>query len=406
MTIKRIVGITVIFTGTAIAWMILGGVNVARTSSSFSSLKGSIKSLYGGNVSIEAPTLYFRKPIAAPQVRNKEDKYTSVYSQLDRSKIEIDVRLDRRKKGNLWFPTFKTHFSGSYHFEIDDFNPNEQYYLHAPLTSTDSVYSNIKVEINGEPFDKIAALIEKNSLPITPRNNGTVDFSIQYDVSGMEELSYLITPGYDEIGQIKNFECTMKTNFLDYDFPTSKLSPTEKKETDNSAELYWNFDNTITGKDIGLIIPNKLNAGDIIPRVAFFAPISLLFFFVVLLMISVVYQQNLHPMHFFFLALTFFSFHLMFSYFSDKLDIYVSFVLASVISLGLTVSYLGRFLSKMMSYVIAPLTQLIYLVVFSFSFFFDGMTGLIVTICAVLTLFALMQITAKIQWDSVFGENT
>jgi len=39
----------------------------------------------------------------------------------------------------------------------------------------------------------------------------------------------------------------------------------------------------------------------------------------------------------------------------------------------------------------------------SFSFFFDGITGLIVTICAVTTLFILMQLTAKQNWNRVFN---
>lgn len=48
--------------------------------------------------------------------------------------------------------------------------------------------------------------------------------------------------------------------------------------------------------------------------------------------------------------------------------------------------------------------QFIYLIVFSYSFFFKGLTGLIVTIAAVITLFILMQLTAKVKWDSIFNK--
>jgi inner membrane protein involved in colicin E2 resistance len=56
--------------------------------------------------------------------------------------------------------------------------------------------------------------------------------------------------------------------------------------------------------------------------------------------------------------------------------------------------------------VITTLLQLLYLVVFSWSFFYRtetglGITGLIVTIVSVLTLFALMQLTAKLDWKNL-----
>ena len=40
---------------------------------------------------------------------------------------------------------------------------------------------------------------------------------------------------------------------------------------------------------------------------------------------------------------------------------------------------------------------------FSYAFFFEGMTGLAITIGAVLTLFVLMQMTARVSWDEVFA---
>jgi hypothetical protein len=49
---------------------------------------------------------------------------------------------------------------------------------------------------------------------------------------------------------------------------------------------------------------------------------------------------------------------------------------------------------------------LLYLVLFSYAFFFKGLTGLAVTVGAVVTLFVLMQLTAKVNWRVVFAGNT
>jgi hypothetical protein len=51
----------------------------------------------------------------------------------------------------------------------------------------------------------------------------------------------------------------------------------------------------------------------------------------------------------------------------------------------------------------AALAQLIYLVLFSYAFFFKGLTGLSITIGAILTLFVVMQMTGRIQWSEKFA---
>jgi hypothetical protein len=51
----------------------------------------------------------------------------------------------------------------------------------------------------------------------------------------------------------------------------------------------------------------------------------------------------------------------------------------------------------------AGLTQLIYLVLFSYAFFFEGFTGLAVTIGAILTLFVAMQMTGRIRREEKFS---
>ena len=51
----------------------------------------------------------------------------------------------------------------------------------------------------------------------------------------------------------------------------------------------------------------------------------------------------------------------------------------------------------------AGAAQLVFLVLFSYAFFFQGMTGLAITIGAVLTLFVMMQMTARVSWDEVFA---
>jgi inner membrane protein involved in colicin E2 resistance len=104
-------------------------------------------------------------------------------------------------------------------------------------------------------------------------------------------------------------------------------------------------------------------------------------------------------MNYFFLACAFFSFHLLMAYLVDHVSIHIAFVAASVVSIALVVSYLRLVINPRFALVDAGLAQLIYLVLFSYAFFFEGFTGLAVTIGAIVTLFVVMQMTGRIRWD-------
>jgi hypothetical protein len=81
----------------------------------------------------------------------------------------------------------------------------------------------------------------------------------------------------------------------------------------------------------------------------------------------------------------------------------VGFAIASAVSLALVVSYLRAVAGAGRALAEAGVAQLVFLVLFGYAFFFDGYTGLAVTVGAVLTLFVLMQMTARVDWSVVFA---
>ena len=66
-------------------------------------------------------------------------------------------------------------------------------------------------------------------------------------------------------------------------------------------------------------------------------------------------------------------------------------------------SYLRLAVGPRFAFVEAGLAQLVYLVGFSLAHFWDGFTGLTVTVLGIVTLFALMQLTGRIRWSEVTG---
>src|SRR6185295_6397924 len=97
----------------------------------------------------------------------------------------------------------------------------------------------------------------------------------------------------------KNFKLEMDTNFNSIDFPDGTRSPGVKTKTEKGWKLQWNYDNTMTGNDIGMTMPKLLNPGPLVSDVTFFAPVSLFFYFYVMWLTSTIRSIRLHPMHYF-----------------------------------------------------------------------------------------------------------
>ena len=69
----------------------------------------------------------------------------------------------------------------------------------------------------------------------------------------------------------------------------------------------------------------------------------------------------------------------------------------------LVVSYVRVVIGPRFAFQEAAGIQFVYLVLFSYAFFFEGFTGLSVTIGAIVTLFVVMHMTARVQWSTKFG---
>ena len=78
-------------------------------------------------------------------------------------------------------------------------------------------------------------------------------------------------------------------------------------------------------------------------------------------------------------------------------------ILASVVSVALVVSYLRLVVGPRFAALEAGMAQLIYMVLFSYAFFWKGFTGLAITVIAIITLFVVMQATGRVRWSERFA---
>jgi inner membrane protein involved in colicin E2 resistance len=402
---RQIAAIVVIFMCTAVAWSILGTTIFTRTYSFDEALKGRVASIWGAPHVQKPPTATTTKEVVR-KVEASENGKTVIRTEkdyivkpltLEGSQLTVALELEHRQKGLLWYSTYKVAFAGSY--LLKNATEEETADVVVTLPTTQASYDEVVFTVDG---DAVPFINEKSSLRGTVRiaRGHTALLIVRYRSQGLDSWRYQFG---DDVAQVKNFQLKMTTNFKDIDFPDNTLSPAHKKETTSGWELTWESKNLLSGFQIGMVLPEKLQPGPLAGRISYFAPVSLLFFFFLMFIITTLRRIELHPMNYFFLACAFFSFHLLLAYLVDHISIHAAFVICSVVSLGLVISYLRLVVGLRFAAVEAGLAQLIYLVLFSYAFFFKGFSGLAVTIGSIITLFLVMQITGRIRWSEKFA---
>ncbi len=406
--LKRLLAIGFIYLCTAIAWWVLAGVTSSRTHQADLGLRSRVVQLWGAPQNQQPPTAavvrhdtaQIETEVNGVKTRRTISKRITEPVALDSSDVRAALGLEHRQKGLLWYATYKVRFDAAYTLA----NPHRQRQvveIALPFPAKKAVFDDLRFEIDGKPWlqpptakdGRITGTVE-----LAPEEKVTLRAG--YRSQGLGRWTYAFGSG---VSEVRNFRLAITTDFRDIDFPEDGMSPTRKELTDSGWHLVWEFRRLVAGVNIALVMPEKLQPGPLAAEIAAFAPVSLFFFFVVLLVIGIVRNIELHPMHFFFLAATFFSFHLLFAYLADHVSIHIAFGTATVTSLFLTVSYLRAAIGGRYAMLAAGTAQLLYLVLFSYAFFFKGLTGLAVTIGAIVTLFVLMRLTAPLNWHEVFA---
>jgi hypothetical protein len=381
--LKHLGAIAVIFCGASLAWMILGATLVSRTDDSDSSQRGRLSSQWGSDVVQKAPLVFAREGHFVP---------------ITASRINVGLDLTQRRKGLLWYNLYDVTFDA--HYIVRNTTDSDQLFMTLPVPDSGGSYVDLIYRVGGRQLDNTAAINGSVDFVLAPHKETTIE--ITYRTRGMDSWTYAFLDK-NAVADVSDFNLTMTTNFKAIDFPPQTLLPTSEVAQGDGWRLNWKYATLVTGNGIGIMVPSPLQPGPLAQRITFWAPVSLLFYIFVMLLVTTLRRIDLHPMNFFFLACAFFAFHLLLAYLADRLPIEAAFAICSVVSMFLTISYLRLVVGLRFAALEAGLAQLIYLVLFSYALFNEGWSGLTITIGAIITLFVAMQLTAKIRWSERFA---
>jgi len=385
----RLFAIGCIFAAVSFAWLIFGKVLSERNSTSSNTAKSNVTQLWGPAQSQQHPKIW-----SSLNINSRNRSYIQPISSI----IDVKLNYEPKKKGLIWNNTYTADFAANYQIK-NSTDESALYHISFALPSINSSYHDFVFQINGTAMDNIIPSLGEIKQTISIPANETADLRISYRSRGMDQWSYHL----GDTERIKNFRLNMETNFENVDFPVGSSSPTSRDYdgSSNTSKLTWNYPDVIRPQHIAMQIPEIKDAGLIASKVSFFAPVSLLFFFAIMVIFGLIKGTNLHPMNYVFMAAGFFSFHLLFAYLANLVPLHLAFVIAASVSLALIGSYIKAIGGKKLMKIAIP-AQFTYLVLFSYSFLFNGATGITIAIGSIITLALVMRATTGVDWAEVF----
>ena len=439
MSVLRFFAIVLIFGAVSMGWLVLGGTMWLRTEMLDERLSGEMKSLWGPKV-LEQTAPYWAP---SPDAGRDEGRVLAPSA----STITAKIRHEHRYKGLLWYSTFTVDFEATYTFGRGEEGGAAQAASASPqaadagqtglfvfdLPKDVNGYDSLSVTVDGreQAIGQVQIAAGRIQVPLSLAAPGSARAKGGYAVAKPGEVRvtyttnaqdvWLYSPGPEgytqvrerdgrrvvssggKLAQLSDFRLTVQTDFDDIDYPAGTRSPNEPAAGDDHGRTArWEFQRALTNQAMGIAMPKRPNAGPIAVRMSLFAPVSLFFFFTVLFTVVVLKRIPLHPMHYLFVAAGFFAFHVLLAYLVDRIPIHAAFWICAGVAVFLVLSYMRLVAGVKFAVVYVGTAQLVYLLGFSYAFFFPGWTGLTVVIGAVVTLFVLMQATGRVNWFDVF----
>jgi len=413
--VARIVAICFVFGLASVAWMVLGGVTTQRTWSQGERLGPEVQSLWGRAHAQQAPVPSFHWEESRENTRTeyKDGQSVNITEQtqvklekpvrFSSTDLEVDLGLDQRLKGLMWYSLYNVGFIGRWSYVHREPQAG-RLRVTFDFPVAEGLYDGFRFIVDGE--DRAARLQPENGRVFTEvdvKPGQSLSVEIAYQSRGIDQWRYVPAQG---VVSLENFRLLMNTDFDAIDFPGDTISPSLKTPTDAGYQLTWAFKQVVTGQGMGMKMPSRLQPGELASALSFSAPVSLLFYFLILFVLGTIRRIDIHPVNYLFIAGAFFAFHLLFAYSVDHLRIVPAFFVSSVVSMLLVVTYLRLVVGNRFAFVEAAFAQLLYMVGFSLAHFWEGFTGLTVTLLSIVTLFVLMQLTGRIRWSEVFARPT
>jgi hypothetical protein len=163
VTVRRLAAITFILFGATVAWTVLGSSLIARTGQFDGRLEPEVQLLWGPPHRQLAPGGWILRPGTDTEVVESKEPDGRVVRReitkavvrrvpvpLEQTRASVDLDLEHRRKGLLWFPTYTVAFTAAYRFTNPDLEPRTLE-VRFPLPAEHALFDDFVFALDGRP---------------------------------------------------------------------------------------------------------------------------------------------------------------------------------------------------------------------------------------------------------------
>ncbi|NLI98182.1 hypothetical protein GX441_05930 [bacterium] len=394
--VVRYVGIAVVFIAFTIAAVILGARFMVKNEQMLTTNASGVMDRWGGAITQGSPFITYVFEPAVYDNKGTLIKDAVIQQKMPSSDIKVNLSLSYRQRGQMRFPGYEVTFDADY-VVANPFDRALPVSFNFPIPYSSGLLKDFHIAVDGE--DYTADQDYSNGVDwrenLEPGESRTIH--IKYTSRGMGDWSYGLGT-YQ--GALPSFKLHLSSNFADIDYPEGTMAPTrmEIDEHKNKAELAWEFENLVSGQNIGVSIPKPLDVGKATAGVLFFVPLALIFFLGLILVLSSIKGVDLHPMHYLLITGGFFVFHILMSYLTTLVPLVWAFAISMGVSALMTVGYTALIRKGWPVIFSSVLGIILFELGFSLAQFFPEIRGLMLALIIISGLGIVMGFTAKVDW--------
>src|ERR1700685_2736937 len=142
--LMRLVGVALVLVAATIGWLILGATIGMRTEASDVSQREQLAAIWGAEQAQQAPGFVYESSRVDKKGHTIVDDTAATPVS---SRVNVDLRLDPRQKGLLWYNTYAVGFTAAY--RVVNPGPYARLKVTFPFPSESATYDDFALDVDG-----------------------------------------------------------------------------------------------------------------------------------------------------------------------------------------------------------------------------------------------------------------
>lgn len=337
-------------------------------------------------------------PVVQPAPSLRYVQSGTVFTELrplpfDKQHIQVDARMNYRKRGLRYFSGFDFTLSAQYAVENrEGHDIDVAFVFPVEMDKTQVLLSELTFLVNGKE-ERMDLGESGNRLVWTGRiaRGQQADFAIRYRARGLDSFTYKLDPSLPARDVRLHVGVEGGDNF---DYPAGVLSANEVVQSQGAVALDWAFASLESGVNLGVILPSEKSYDTLIATMARRAWVPFLGLMTLLALIAIRHYRRLAVYEAYLIAASYGFTFVLLAYLAAFMNFYLAYAIA-VLGMGAVFVLYARWMFPSERLVRLATVWAAALVVPTAAVILQGYTGLIYTLELLGALLGAMALSTR-----------